>query len=71
MQRSLWADPSDDRYAQPVVTGDLATYKTGIPLGRIASAEDIADAVEFLLSDRARHITMQSLYIDGGATLRA
>ncbi|MGB6052807.1 MAG: SDR family oxidoreductase, partial [Rhodococcus sp. (in: high G+C Gram-positive bacteria)] len=47
------------------------TYKTGIPLGRIASAEDIADAVEFLLSDRARHITMQSLYIDGGATLRA
>lgn len=70
MQRSMWADPSDDRHARRVIDGDLATYKTGIPLGRIASAEDIADAVEFLLSDRARHITMQSLYVDGGATLR-
>lgn len=69
MQRSMWADPSDERHARPVIDGDLASYKTGIPLGRIASAEDIADAVEFLLSDRARHITMQSLYVDGGATL--
>ncbi len=43
----------------------------GIPLGRIAAAEDIADSVEFLLSERARHITMQALYVDGGATLRA
>lgn len=71
MQRSLWADPTDERGAQPMVDGDLATYKTGIPLGRIASAEDIADSIEFLLSDRARHITMQALYVDGGATLRA
>lgn len=71
MQRSMWADPTDMSYARPVIDGDLATYKNGIPLGRIASPEDIADAVEFLLSDRARHITMQSLYVDGGATLRA
>ncbi|SNS38273.1 SDR family oxidoreductase [Rhodococcoides kyotonense] len=71
MQRSLWADPADDAFAQPVIDGDLATFKAGIPLGRIASPEDIADSVEFLLSDRARHITMQSLYVDGGATLRA
>lgn len=71
MQRSLWANPTDDSNADSVVAGDLATFKAGIPLGRIASADDIADAVEFLLSDRARHITMQSLYVDGGATLRA
>jgi 2,3-dihydro-2,3-dihydroxybenzoate dehydrogenase len=27
--------------------------------------------VVFLLSDRAAHITMTDLYVDGGATLRA
>ncbi len=32
---------------------------------------DIAEAVVFLASDRARHITMHDLYVDGGATLRA
>ncbi len=71
MQRALWADPTNESNAQPVIDGDLETFKAGIPLGRIASPEDIADSVEFLLSDRARHITMQSLYVDGGATLRA
>ena len=33
--------------------------------------EYIAEAVVFLLSDRAAHITMTDLYVDGGATLRA
>jgi 2,3-dihydro-2,3-dihydroxybenzoate dehydrogenase len=53
-----------------VIAGDPATYRVGIPLGRIASAADIADAVLFLASDRARHITLQDLYVDGGATPR-
>ncbi|WP_072807264.1 2,3-dihydro-2,3-dihydroxybenzoate dehydrogenase [Rhodococcoides yunnanense] len=69
MQRSLWPDPTDDAGAGSAIAGELSTFKTGIPLGRIATPQDIADAVEFLLSDRARHITMQSLYVDGGATL--
>ncbi|MFG3531773.1 2,3-dihydro-2,3-dihydroxybenzoate dehydrogenase [Streptomyces sp. NPDC047917] len=67
MQRALWNGPGAE---QRVVEGDPATYRTGIPLGRIAAPEDIADAVAFLASDRARHITMQELYVDGGATLR-
>ncbi|MFD6426397.1 2,3-dihydro-2,3-dihydroxybenzoate dehydrogenase [Streptomyces sp. NPDC060198] len=77
MQRGMWADlgPGDPESmaaaADRVVAGDLAAYRTGIPLGRIADPADIADAVTFLLSDRARHITMQDLYVDGGATLRA
>ncbi|NED82229.1 2,3-dihydro-2,3-dihydroxybenzoate dehydrogenase [Streptomyces sp. SID11233] len=67
MQRALWTDSGAE---QRVIDGDPATYRTGIPLGRIAAPEDIADAVAFLASDRARHITLQELYVDGGATLR-
>jgi NAD(P)-dependent dehydrogenase (short-subunit alcohol dehydrogenase family) len=37
-----------------------------IPLGRLAQPCDVADAVSFLLSDRASFITGQSLYVDGG-----
>lgn len=71
MQRSLWGDPSDDSGAEAVIEGDLAAYRLGIPLGKLATAADIADSVHFLLSDRAAHITMQALYVDGGATLKA
>lgn len=51
------------------VEGDLTRYRLGIPLGRVASAEDVAQTVLFLLSDAARHVTLQELYVDGGATL--
>ncbi|MEU9129421.1 2,3-dihydro-2,3-dihydroxybenzoate dehydrogenase [Kitasatospora sp. NPDC048540] len=70
MQRALWS--GDERAAAArVIAGDLDSYRVGIPLGRIADPEDIAEAVVFLASDRARHITMHDLYVDGGATLRA
>ncbi|MEU9434858.1 2,3-dihydro-2,3-dihydroxybenzoate dehydrogenase [Streptomyces sp. NPDC048252] len=70
MQRALW-NGDTEAAARRVVEGDLATHRTGIPLGRIAEPADVADAVVFLVSDRARHITMHDLYVDGGATLRA
>ena len=38
------------------------------PLGRPASTNNIADAALFLVSDKARHITGQSLVVDGGWT---
>lgn len=53
------------------VAGDPGMFRLGIPLGRIAEVEDIVDAVEFLLSDRARHITMHDMMVDGGSTLGA
>ncbi|MFD8543038.1 SDR family oxidoreductase [Streptomyces sp. NPDC059649] len=56
--------------AAAAVRGDPAAYRVGIPNGRVARPQDVADAVVFLLSDQARHITLHSLYVDGGAALR-
>lgn len=53
-----------------LIEGLPGTFKTGIPLGKIAEPTDVADAVIFLLSDRASHITAASLYVDGGASLQ-
>ncbi|GAA4387721.1 SDR family NAD(P)-dependent oxidoreductase [Tsukamurella soli] len=54
--------------AAAAVAGDLARHRLGIPLGRIADPDDIACAVEYLLSPGARHITAQVVTVDGGAT---
>jgi len=40
-----------------------------VPAERLGRPEEVADAVTFLASDRARFITGQVLYIDGGRTL--
>jgi 3-oxoacyl-[acyl-carrier protein] reductase len=37
-----------------------------VPLGRLATPDEIADAVLFIASDRARFITGQLLCVDGG-----
>jgi 2,3-dihydro-2,3-dihydroxybenzoate dehydrogenase len=68
MQRGMWTDGAD---AAATIAGRPELFKPGIPLGRVAAPEDVADAVVFLASDRARHITMHDLYVDGGAGLRA
>lgn len=67
MQTGMWADADG---AQHVIDGNPATYKAGIPLRKLATPKDIAQAVMFLLSDQAGHIAMSDLYVDGGATLR-
>ncbi|HEY1133042.1 MAG TPA: SDR family oxidoreductase [Nocardioides sp.] len=67
MQRDLWPDPVAG--ARNAVAGDPSAYRVGIPLGRIGSPEDVAEVVVFLLSDAARHVTLQSVLVDGGASL--
>ncbi|MEO3977693.1 2,3-dihydro-2,3-dihydroxybenzoate dehydrogenase [Streptomyces sp. CAU 1734] len=66
MLTALWADESGRR---ATVEGCLETFKGGIPLGKLAVPRDVANAVLFLLSDEASHITLQELTVDGGATL--
>jgi 3-oxoacyl-[acyl-carrier protein] reductase len=41
-------------------------YLNSIPLARFGKPEDIADAVAFLVSDKASYITGQVLSVDGG-----
>ncbi|GAB1645445.1 2,3-dihydro-2,3-dihydroxybenzoate dehydrogenase [Krasilnikovia sp. MM14-A1259] len=66
MLTSLW-NGDDARRAS--IEGTPETFRVGIPLRRLANPEDVADAVLFLLSDRARHITLHDLTVDGGAAL--
>ncbi len=43
-----------------------ASYTQNIPLKRMGTAEDVAEAVAFLASDRASYITGQVLGVNGG-----
>ncbi len=53
---------------QGVEQGVVAVDKLNraIPLGRVAEVDDVCDAIAFLVSDAARYITGQVIYVDGG-----
>jgi 2,3-dihydro-2,3-dihydroxybenzoate dehydrogenase len=64
----MWHDDSGRR---GTIEGRPAAYRVGIPLGKLAAPADVANAVVFLLSDDAGHITLHDLTVDGGAGLGA
>jgi 3-oxoacyl-[acyl-carrier protein] reductase len=48
---------------------DRAGIAAGIPLGRVATAADIAGPIAFLCSPFARHVTGEILNVNGGSVL--
>jgi len=62
-----WVDT--DMVAQPMAGAGRAQIASSIPLGRIATAEDIAGPILFLCSPLARHITGEILNVNGGSVL--
>ncbi len=44
------------------------TWATLTPMGRVGTPEDVANTCLFLLSDKASHVTGQTLVVDGGWT---
>lgn len=50
----------------------LETYiKNAVPMGRLATPEEISDVVIFLSSPRSSYVTGTGLIVDGGTTLGA
>ena len=60
----------DTEMVAPALTGAERTRAiAGIPLGRLATAKDIAGPIVFLCSDLARHVTGEVLNVNGGSVL--
>jgi 3-oxoacyl-[acyl-carrier protein] reductase len=47
----------------------IRSMESSVPLGRLGSVTDIANAALFFATDEAAYITGQSLVIDGGQVL--
>lgn len=62
-----WVDT--EMVAGAIAGQGLAQISRGIPLGRIASADDIAGPIVFLCSSLARHVTGEVLNVNGGSVL--
>lgn len=62
-----WVDT--EMVAAAITTNGMDRIAHGIPLGRIASTDDIAGPVVFLCSALARHITGEVVNVNGGSVL--
>ena len=60
----------DTEMSAPAYTPDnRERIRASIPIGRIATADDIAGPILFLCSDLARHVAGEVLNVNGGSVL--
>jgi len=59
----------DTEMTQAMPEKHLEEIKTMIPMRKMGQAQDVADLVSFLASDKSRYITGQVFAIDGGLTV--
>lgn len=64
-----WVDTDMTKQVCENVPGMEDTLVPGVPMGRIAQPEEIADAIVFLSSPRASFVTGCPFIIDGGTSL--
>lgn len=57
-----------DKYANGDLEGLVKTRNAQVPMGRMGTSFDVANAVVFLASDNANYITGQQLVVDGAIT---
>ncbi|HEU4563001.1 MAG TPA: SDR family oxidoreductase [Gemmatimonadaceae bacterium] len=62
-----WVDT--EMSALPYADGGKERIARTIPIGRVASARDVAGPIVFLCSDLARHITGEIVNVNGGSVL--
>jgi 3-oxoacyl-[acyl-carrier protein] reductase len=63
-----WVDT--DMSSEPLhAPGEIDKILSAIPLGRVATADDVAGPIVFLASDLARHITGEVINVNGGSVL--
>ncbi|WP_256840582.1 SDR family oxidoreductase [Ornithinimicrobium faecis] len=67
LQRQQWAELGVTADRQ--IRGDLDSFRSGIPAGRLAVPTDIARAVSFLASPAADFIRGATLVVDGAQSL--
>ncbi|MBB5215322.1 SDR family NAD(P)-dependent oxidoreductase [Parapusillimonas granuli] len=51
------------------IYGSAERFRPGIPMRKIAEPVEVANAIKFLLSDDASHITGISMFVDGGESI--
>jgi 2,3-dihydro-2,3-dihydroxybenzoate dehydrogenase len=60
---------TDARQWDLAIHGDLATWRLGVPTGRLADPGDHGRAVLFLADEGSSQITGQELIVDGGQSV--